>query len=102
MRIITRKRLREFAAQYPDARTALAAWEQATAAAKWKNLDQVRFTYPHADVVRVASKREATVFNVRGNNYRLITAIHYDRKRLYVMRFLTHAEYNKDKWKDTL
>src|SRR5438105_11221120 len=97
MRIITRKRLGEFMARYRDAAVPLAAWTKAVQAARWRNLDQVRMTYPHADNVRVYSGREATVFNIKGNHYRLITAIHYDRKRLFIMRFLTHAEYNNDR-----
>src|SRR6267142_3208913 len=102
MRIITRKRLHEFAKRYVDAAAPLAAWAKIVQAAKWKNLDEVRLTYPHADAVRVSSGREATVFNVKGKHYRMITAIHFDRKCVFVMQFLTHAEYNKDRWKETL
>jgi mRNA interferase HigB len=102
MRIITRKRLREYAARYTDAAVTLQAWAKAVQAARWRNLDEVRMTYPHADNVRVYSGGEATVFNIKGNHYRLITAIHYDRQRVFIMRFLTHAEYNKDRWKETL
>jgi len=43
-----------------------------------------------------------TVFHVCGNKYRLITAIHYNRQRVYVLRLLTHADYSKDFWKDDL
>jgi len=102
MRIITRKRLRNFSARYADAAAPLAAWARAVQAARWRNLDELRLTFPHADNVRVEIDREATVFNIKGNRYRLITAIHYDRQRVFVMRFLTHAEYNKDRWKETL
>src|SRR5438477_13203213 len=102
MRIITRKRLGEFAARYRDAAAPLAAWTRAVQAGRWRNLDQLRLTFPHADNVRVESGREATVFNIKGNHYRLITAIHYDRKRIFIMRFLTHADYNKERWKETL
>jgi mRNA interferase HigB len=59
-------------------------------------------TFPHADQVTVASKRTVTVFNIGGNNYRLITAIHYNTKIVYILRFLTHAEYDKDAWKKAL
>jgi mRNA interferase HigB len=102
MRIITRKRLRQFSARHTDAAVPLALWARAVQAARWRNLDEVRMAFPHADNVRVYSGREATVFNIKGNHYRLITAIHYDRQRLFIMRFLTHAEYNKDRWKETL
>ena len=43
-----------------------------------------------------------SIFNVCGNDFRLITAIHYDKQRLYTLRFLTHAEYDKNKWKKDL
>ena len=43
-----------------------------------------------------------TVFNICGNKYRLIAAIHYNRQRVYVLRLLRHAEYSKDFWKDRL
>lgn len=59
-------------------------------------------TYLSADGVKVESGRDATVFNIRGNKYRLITAIHYNIQAIYVMRFLTHAEYSKNTWKDSL
>lgn len=43
-----------------------------------------------------------TVFNICGNDFRLITAIHYDRRAVFVLRFLTHAEYSKNTWKQEL
>jgi mRNA interferase HigB len=65
-------------------------------------LSEVRRVYPHADPVAVASNRTVVVFNIRGNRYRLITAIHYNRQVIYTLRFLTHAEYSKDRWKEDL
>ena len=102
MNIITRRRLREYAKRYPDAADALHQWEQVVGEAEWESLQDVRRVFPHADAVQVASKKIATVFNIRGNKYRLIVAIHYNRQRVYVLRFLTHAEYSKDFWKDEL
>lgn len=43
-----------------------------------------------------------TVFNIGGNKYRLIVAIHYNRGLIYVLRFFTHAEYSKNAWKEVL
>jgi mRNA interferase HigB len=42
------------------------------------------------------------ILNIGGHKYRLIAAIHYNRQRVYVLRLLTHAEYSKNLWKDTL
>lgn len=57
----------------------------------------MRGTYSHADPVRVASGRTVTVFNFGGTKYRLITALYYDRAIAYILRFLPHAEYSKDR-----
>ena len=102
MRVISRKRLREFAQQHPDAAEPLEKWYRLFRQAKWENLQEVRRVYPHADMVTVASGNSVTVFNICGNKYRLIAAIHYNRQRVYVLRLLRHAEYSKESWKDTL
>jgi mRNA interferase HigB len=102
MRIITRKRLREFARRYPDAAESLQKWDRLVREAEWESLQDVRRVYPHADAVTVASGNTVTVFNICGNKYRLIAAIHYNRQRVYVLRLLTHAEYSKGFWKDDL
>jgi len=39
------------------------------------------------------------VFNIGGNKYRLIAAIHFNRHKLYIRDVLTHAEYDKERWK---
>jgi mRNA interferase HigB len=100
--LITVSRLNEFAKTYPDAASALAAWKRITAKAEWRSLTELRLDFPSADGVTVDSGKTATVFNIRGGNYRLITAIHYDKGRVYIMRFLRHKEYDKEKWKEQL
>jgi len=57
------------------------------------------FIFP---AVRIESGRVVTVFNVCGNSYRLITAIHYDKQRVFTLRLLTHADYDKNRWKKEL
>jgi mRNA interferase HigB len=102
MRIIARKRLTEWGIEYPDAANALVAWADRTEVAAWQTLMDVRRDFPTADGVVVRSGRIVTVFNIRGNKYRLITAIHYRGQRVYTLRFLTHPEYDDGKWKDDL
>ena len=94
--------VKEWAVQYPDGALWLRNWVKFTRAAHWSNLRVVRLAYPHADGVDVKSGRIATVFNVNGNKYRLITAIHYNHGAVFAMMFLTHAEYSKDLWKEKL
>ena len=102
MRIIKTKFLRDAADQYPKAASYLAAWARIVQEASWGSLADVRQTYPGADMVRVASGKPVIVFNVCGNSYRLIVAVHFDRQTAYTLRFLTHAEYSKDQWKSQL
>lgn len=95
-------RLAEYARRHPDAEAPLQAWLRVVEAATWRHLMDVRKTYKHADAVKVASGRTVTIFNVKGNDYRLITAIDYPLGIVNALLFLTHAEYDKDKWKYTL
>ena len=101
MRIITRKFLEASKVTYPNARAPLDHWHRVTRAAKWLDLAQTRQSLPHADQVTVKSGRTVTVFNIT-NDFRLITAIHYNRQEVFTLRFLTHADYDKDTWKNTL
>jgi mRNA interferase HigB len=101
MRIITYKRLSEAAVQYSAARSKIDFWYSVAVAAKWTNFVEARATLRHADQVKVKSGRLVTVFNL-GDAFRLITAIHYNRERVYILRILTHADYDKGGWKDTL
>ncbi|MGH7968150.1 MAG: type II toxin-antitoxin system HigB family toxin [Limisphaerales bacterium] len=96
------KFLRDAAERYPKAAKYLAAWVRTVRAAAWRNLADVRGSYPSADMVLVGSRKPVIVFNVCGNTYRLIVAMHFDGQMAYTLRFLTHAEYSKDNWKDEL
>ena len=102
MRIIKEKFLREAAEQYPKAAKYFAAWKTTVRGAAWRNLAEVRGCYGSADIVQVRSGRRAIVFNVCGNTYRLIVALHFNSQVAYTLRFLTHAEYDRDDWKDEL
>lgn len=102
MRVIKPSRIREYAREHVDASSYLMAWLRVARKADWTGLHDLRRNYPRADGVQVASGNIVTVFNVCGNKYRLITAIKYSFGRIYVLRFLTHAEYDKEKWKAEL
>jgi mRNA interferase HigB len=94
MHVITRKRLNEFASKHPDAYSALEHWYRIVKAGRFGNFTELRALFPSAD--QVANK---TVFNIGGNKYRLIAAIHYNRNRIYIRAILTHREYDKSNWK---
>ena len=102
MRVIAVKRIRAYVLKHPAAATGLHRWLAVAREARWSSLADVRAAFPHADPVTVVSGRTVTVFNIAGNNFRLITAIHYNTGVVYVLRFLAHAEYDKAHWKDEL
>ena len=94
MRVISRKRLKEAVARRSDLEVPLDAWFRIAKKADWKNLADVRKTFSSADAVG-----RWTVFNVKGNRYRLITEINYAFGRIYIRHVLTHAEYDRGIWK---
>lgn len=95
MRVIGRKAVHDFARKHADAAAALDAWWRITRGAEWASLAEVHLTYPHADAVK-----GFTVFNVKGNKYRLITRIDYVTQLIFIKRVLTHSEYSKGSWKN--
>jgi len=95
MHIITRKRLNEFAAKHPTATSGLAHWYRALKRNNPANFAELRRIFSHADQVD-----GLTVFNIGGNKARLIAAVHYNRRKVYIRAVLTHPEYDAGKWKE--
>ncbi|MFM6181434.1 MAG: type II toxin-antitoxin system HigB family toxin [Dolichospermum sp.] len=95
MHVITRKRLNEFAKIHPDTKSAIAQWYQLVKANEFSSFAELRQIFPSADQVG-----KLTVFNIGGNKVRLIAAIHYNRKKIYIRAVLTHLEYDQKKWKE--
>ncbi|HYG09556.1 MAG TPA: type II toxin-antitoxin system HigB family toxin [Pyrinomonadaceae bacterium] len=94
MHVITRKRLNDFAARHPETRTALVHWYQLMKRGDFSSFAELRAIFPAADQVD-----KLTVFNIGGNKVRLVAAIHYNRRRIYIRAVLTHREYDQNRWK---
>jgi mRNA interferase HigB len=90
--IINEIELHAFARKHARARKPLANWLDVTRAATWNSFADVRDTFRSADYVK-----DQVVFDIAGNNYRLISSIDYAAERVYVLEMMTHAEY--DRWK---
>lgn len=96
-RLISRKKFREFLASHPDAvrdKDVFDRWGKAVERAVWTRFSQVKATFQSADQVG-----QRVVFNVGGNKYRIIAAIDYQRAKVYLKHVLTHAEYDRGKWR---
>jgi mRNA interferase HigB len=102
MRIIKTSMLREFWQTHREAEASLRMWANQAKAAQWRTFADVRKSFPSADAVSVASGRQVVVFNVAHNRYRLIAAVHYNSRIVYTLMLLTHAEYDRNAWRDQL
>ncbi|MES2538806.1 MAG: type II toxin-antitoxin system HigB family toxin [Pseudomonadota bacterium] len=90
MRIITKKHLVAFWERHPDAEQPLKAWYDEAAKAEWKNPQDIKEHYRSASIVG----NNRVVFNIKGNNYRLIVAVAYRFGALYIKFVGTHREYD--------
>lgn len=94
MRVIAKSRLLGLARAYGDCESQVTHWYGIASKANWHNLSEVRQSFPHADQVG-----DKTVFNIKGNDYRLIVHILYSKGIIYIRHLLTHAKYDKGNWK---
>ena len=94
MHVISRKARVEFWTKYPDSKSSLLRWYKIVARTEFNSLMDLRQTFPSADQVG-----DLIVFNINGNKYRLIAAIHFNRKKVYIRHVLTHAVYDRGGWK---
>ncbi len=92
--MISRKTLMEAATRHAGLEAPLDTWYRSAKKAQWKSLTDVRKTYSHADLVG-----EYTVFNIKGNEYRLIVKIEYKFGLIFIREVLTHEEYSRGRWK---
>jgi mRNA interferase HigB len=99
MRIISKKRLREFwESRKHDSRLAervLSAWLKLAKKAKWRNFGELKQTFGSADQVGYC-----TVFDVGNNRFRLIGRLNYHAGIIYVLKAMDHEEYDKNLWID--
>lgn len=95
MHLISIRKLRSDATKYPDISQVIEAWYAVVKRANWENLEDVRKIYRDAEAVS-----NFTVFNLKGNKYRLIVGIDYISGTVYYKYLLTHADYDKDRWKN--
>lgn len=96
MRLISKKNLQSAIEPYPDAQSAIESWYQLIKDNDWQSLEEVRNGYSRS----VDQVYGYTIFNIKGNQYRLIVQINYKTRIIFFKKFLTHAEYSKIKWND--
>jgi mRNA interferase HigB len=94
MRIIKRGALVQFWEKHSDANPSLESWYGVVRRAHWLTPAEMKLIYPSADLVG-----RRTIFNIAGNKYRLIARVNYRTQRVFVLYILTHAQYEREDWK---
>lgn len=95
MHVITRQRLNEFTTLHPEATPALGHWYRLMRSGSYRSFGELRAVFSSADQVS-----KLTVFNIAGNPFRLIAAIHHNRQRIAIRAVLTHEAYGTGRWKE--
>lgn len=101
-RIITQKRLRQYATAFPSARPSLLHWEKTVLAAAWLTPTDLKASFNDVDAIKVGSGHTVYVFNIQRNEHRLVASVHFNTGLVFVLRLMTHREYDRTSWKEEL
>jgi mRNA interferase HigB len=91
MRVIAVRTLRDFWAKHADAEIPLRSWFAQASRASWRCPADVKEAYRNASFI--ANNR--IIFNIKGNDYRLVAAVHYNRGMMFIRFVGTHRDYDK-------
>ncbi|MBV6640434.1 MAG: type II toxin-antitoxin system HigB family toxin [Cyclobacteriaceae bacterium] len=91
MRVVSKKKIIDYYAKNINAKVALEEWYKKVSKFSWENLNELKEDFPSTDYVG----NNRVVFNIKGNDYRLIAIVIYVSHKLYIRWIGTHAEYDK-------
>lgn len=91
MRVIAIKSLRDFWKKHPETEQPLKAWYYEAKKSNWRKPDDITKQYRTVSILN----NNRVVFNIKGNNYRLVTAINYDFSIVYIRFIGTHRDYDR-------
>lgn len=94
MEILNSRVIKQFIEEHPDSEAPLKDWVTKTRAAEWKNNSDVQKTFNSADHLG----EQKFIFNIGGNNFRLAAMVWIENERVYVLKLMTHAEYDKERF----
>lgn len=90
MVVITKGAIHDFARKHPKSAGPLNDWFDKAAVASWKSFQEVKRTFNTVDSIG----EDRYVFDIGGNNFRLIAMIHFTIRTIYIRAILTHNEYD--------
>jgi mRNA interferase HigB len=104
--VISRKKLREFYESKPERRRhadIFENWFKLARQAHWWTFQDTKAVFGQTDIAKdTASGKTATIFDIGGNKYRIITLIDYTRQTVLITHVMDHREYDKGNWKNDI
>jgi mRNA interferase HigB len=91
--VIAPRTLRAFWEKHPQAEVALRQWQRVMQSGRYDSLSQIREVFPHADLAKSSDGSVVTIFNIGGNDFRLVAVVEYQWQAVFIKQVLTHAEY---------
>jgi len=95
MRVLSKPAFKKFWGRHSKAKSPLEEWWRTVSTADWASHAELKATYISADIYN-----DCYIFNIGGNNYRLIARVNFKWRMLYVRAIMTHREYDEGRWKD--
>ncbi len=90
-RIIAKRTIKEFWIKYPETKDYLQTWYQTVKNAEWEKPSNIKQFYSTVSIL----KNSRVVFNIKGNDFRLVVKINYEKQWLFIRFLGSHKEYNK-------
>jgi mRNA interferase HigB len=104
--VVSRRKLQEFYNSRPERRQhaeTFENWFKLTRKAEWLSFQDAKALFGQTDVTTdTASRRTATIFDVGGNKYCIVTLIDYTRQTVLITHVMDHKDYDRNKWKDEI
>jgi mRNA interferase HigB len=91
MKIISKKNIQAFCEKHPDSKKQLEQWFHITSKSKWKTINEIKETFPYISIL----SNYRVVFNIKGNDYRVIVLIKYTLSAVYICWVGNHSDYDK-------
>lgn len=91
MNIINRNTINHYILKYPKAKNQLLTWYNEVSKKEFNNFNELKEVYGNASIVN----NQRVVFNIKGNDFRLVVSINFNRKACYTIWFGNHTEYDK-------
>ncbi|MCK4707022.1 MAG: type II toxin-antitoxin system HigB family toxin [Gammaproteobacteria bacterium] len=94
MKVLGNDKLIKFYKKHTDSKSALIAWHSDASNAKWITPQDIKNRYRSADFL----PNNRVIFNIKGNNYRLVVKVRYRNNIVFIEYVGTHADYDKQRF----